>query len=531
MAFSSGYLALVLHAHLPYVRHPEYENFLEEDWLYEAITETYIPLLQVMERLRGEGVSFRFSMTISPTLCSMLMDSLLQDRYVRYLEKLIEFCEREIDRTRLEPSIHSLAWFYHRRLNECRSFFVDRWKRNLIPAFREFQDQGFIEIITCSATHAFLPLMTDYPEAIRAQILIARDHYRECFGRDPKGIWLPECAYDPLIEPFLVEANLRWFVLDSHGVLFAEPRPPYGIYSPIISPRGVAAFGRDVESSQQVWSAEVGYPGDPDYREFYRDVGQELDYDYIRPYIQENGKRKSLGIKYHRITGRGPYKEVYQPGKAHAKAALHARDFWENRKKQMSYLFQTTKQAPMVLSPYDAELFGHWWYEGPEFLEALFRQASCDSASFRMIVPSEYLKENSTQPLATPARSSWGSKGYAEVWLEDSNAWIYPHLHQATQRMIELANQAQKTVPKQIDRALKQAVRELVLAQSSDWAFIMKTGTTVEYARKRTKDHLLRFHRLDEQIQNNKIDEDFLKNCEWRNPIFSKLDWRYFQTA
>lgn len=526
-ALPQGYLALILHAHLPYVRHPEHEDFLEEDWFYEAMTETYLPLLALLDRLRKDQVTFQFTISLTPTLCSMMRDPLLQERYEQHLEKLIEFCEKEIDRTRLDPKLHQLAWFYHRRLEQCRILFTEQYQKKIIPAFKEFQDQGYLEIITCAATHGYLPLMTDYPQAIRAQILIGRDDYRDCFGRNPRGIWLPECAYVPGIESFLAEAEIRWFIVDSHGVLFAEPRPAYGIYSPIVTSAGVLAFGRDMESSQQVWSAEVGYPGDPHYRDFYRDVGLDLDYDYVKPYIQPNGTRKSLGIKYHRITGRGVDKALYEPDEAREKAAEHAHDFMMNRVKQIEHLFRTMGTRPVVLSPYDAELFGHWWYEGPEFLEFLIRKVAYDQKTFQMISPSHYLENHPTQPLATPAASSWGSKGYSEVWLEGSNAWIYPHLHAATERMIEIA-QKNREAKGVMDRALAQAARELLLAQSSDWAFIMKTGTMVAYAEKRTKDHLLRFQRLYEQINKREVEEEFLAYCEWKSPLFPQIEWRYY---
>jgi 1,4-alpha-glucan branching enzyme len=522
-----GYLALVLHAHLPYVRHPEHEEFLEEDWFYEAITETYIPLLTMMDDLRRDQVEFRLTMSLTPSLCSMLLDPLLQDRYIRHLEKLLEFCRKEIDRTRLDERLHELAWFYHHRLEHCRSIFVDRYQKTLITGFKQFQDEGFLEIITCGATHGYLPLMTEYPEAIRAQILVARDHYRECFGRDPRGIWLPECAYVPGLDQFLAEAEIRWFIVDSHGLLFANPRPPYGIYSPIVTPSGPAAFGRDIESSQQVWSAEAGYPGDVDYREFYRDAGYDLEYDYVKPYIQSNGTRKFIGIKYHRITGRGGDKDLYRPAAAREKAASHAGNFMFNREKQIEYLNRSMGVSPIVVSPYDAELYGHWWYEGPEFLNYLFRKTAYDQKTFKMTTPSEYLQQHPTQPLSTPSASSWGSKGYWEVWLEGSNSWIYPHLHLAAGRMIEMARRFKDSYGL-TERAIAQAARELLLAQSSDWAFIMKTGTMVPYAVKRTKDHLLRFNRLYEQIMANQIDVAFLENCEWRSPIFPKINWRYY---
>jgi len=522
-----GYVALILHAHLPFVRHPEYEDFLEEDWFYEAITETYIPMIKVMEGLVRDNVDFRLTMSLTPPLCSMLLDPLLQERYIKHLTHLIELTEKEIDRTKWDRTFHDLAWFYHNRFQEARATFCDGYGRNLVGAFRKFQEMGKLEIITCGATHGFLPLMAEHPEAIRAQIMVARDHYRQCFGCDPRGIWLPECAYTPGIEKYLQEAEIRWFIMDTHGIMFGNPRPRYGIYSPVFTSSGVAAFGRDVESSKQVWSSEEGYPGDPDYRDFYRDVGFDLEYDYIKPYIHPDGIRCFTGVKYYRITGKTPHKEPYNRHWAMEKAASHAGNFMFNREKQVEHLHGVMKRPPLIISPYDAELYGHWWFEGPDFINYFTRKVAFDQNIFKLTTPTEYLREMPTQQIIEPSASSWGNKGYWEVWLEGSNAWIYPHLHVAAQRMTELARNYQHG-DHVVQRALKQAARELLLAQSSDWAFIMKTGTMVPYAVKRTKDHILRFTRLYDQIKSHQIDEPWLASIEWRDNIFPDVNYHYY---
>ena len=522
-----GYVALILHAHLPFVRHPEYEEFLEEDWLYEAITETYIPLIKAMEGLVRDGVDFRLTMSLTPPLCSMLLDPMLQERYVKHISRLIELTGKEIERTKWDQPFHELAWFYHNRFKDARTMFCDGYGRNLVGAFRKFQELGKLEIITCAATHGFLPLMQEHPQSVRAQIMIARDHYRQCFGCDPRGIWLPECAYVPGIEDFLQEAEIRWFIMDTHGIMFGNPRPRYGIYAPVYTPAGVAAFGRDAESSMQVWSAEQGYPGDCEYRDFYRDVGFDLDFEYIKPYIHPDGIRCFTGVKYYKITGRTAHKQPYNRHRALEKAASHAGNFMFNREKQIEHLYGVMRREPLIISPYDAELYGHWWFEGPEFLDYFMRKVAYDQRVFKLITPSEYLRMFPTQQIVTPSASSWGNKGYWEVWLEGSNAWIYPHLHVAAGRMTELVRHFQRDDPLS-QRALRQAARELLLAQASDWAFIMKTGTTVPYAVKRTKDHILRFTRLYEQIKSGRIDEPWLASVEWRDNIFPDLNCQYY---
>lgn len=538
----TGYLALVLHAHLPYVRHPEYAEFLEEDWLYEAIAETYLPLLGVLHGMLEDGVPCRLAMSITPTLCHMLRDPLLQSRTTRYLERALALARQEVERTRNEPRLAEVARFYADRFERLLEDWEVRWGRELIPAFTKLADAGMLEIITCAATHGFLPLMEVHPEAVRAQILIGCDAHREAFGRDPAGIWLPECAYAPKLDAVLQEANLRWFIVDAHGLMFGNPRPRYAIYAPCFTPAGPAAFGRDRDSSRQVWSSEEGYPGDPAYRDFYRDIGFDLSLDYLRPFLPADGERKFTGLKYWRVTGPGEEKDLYHRPWAMAAADHHAGHFMNARKEQILRLREHMPMPPIVVSPFDAELFGHWWFEGPEFLNYFIRKSVYDQDGYQLTTPSEYLKRQNTHQMCIPSASSWGHKGYWEVWLGDSNAWIYPHLHTAARRMIEMARQFAPLIAKAdpaqpavlsaplalTDRTLRQMARELLLAQSSDWAFLMKTGTASQYATKRTKDHILRFTRLYDQVRTHSVDEAFLENCEWRDNIFPNLEWRHY---
>ena len=526
-----GYLSLHLHAHLPFVRHPEHPRFLEEDWLYEAITETYLPLLRVFDRLTDEDVPFRISVTMSPPLVAMLRDDLLLTRYEERLDELCELADKEVRRTRNDPTFHGLALHYQHEFRDLRSLFVERYRRDLVAAFRRLEDAGRLELVTCGATHGFLPLMQMYPEAARAQIAVAVAHHRRHFGRNPSGIWLPECGYYPGVDALLAEQGIRYFFTDTHGIADATPRPRFGAYAPVFTPSGVAAFGRDAESSQQVWSSEHGYPGDPEYREFYRDVGWDLDWEYVRPYIQPDGNRKNLGIKYFRITGKGGNKEPYDPWRARERAAAHAGNFMFNRERQIEHLASRMGDVPpIVVSPYDAELYGHWWYEGPQFIDFLVRKVAYDQRVFRLATPGDYLRESPEQQVSTPPLCSWGAGGYAGVWLDGSNDWVYRHLHKAAERMIALARDYPE--PDALTRrALNQAARELLLAQSSDWAFIMKTGTMVDYAIRRTQEHVLRFTRLHDQVRAGSVDPTWLAQVESRDNLFPEIDYRVYSPA
>lgn len=524
---SLGYVALVLHAHLPFVRHPESDYVLEEEWLHEAIIETYVPLLHLFEGLKRDGVDFKMTMSMTPPLVSMLRDELLQDRFDHHLGMLLELVKKEVVRNEHTPHLKYLAEYYVQEFSAVKATW-ERCDRDLVGAFKQFLDSGNLEIITCGATHGYLPLMQMYPQAVWAQIQVACESYEENFGRAPKGIWLPECAYFEGLERLVADAGLRYFLTDGHGILYAKPRPRYGSYAPIFTEAGVAAFGRDHESSQQVWSSKVGYPGAPEYREFYKDLGWDAEYEYIKPYIMPNGQRKNTGVKYHKITGKdSSHKEWYDPYWAKEKAAEHAANFMHNRERQVEHLHHLMQRPPMIVSPYDAELFGHWWYEGPWFIDFLFRKSWFDQQTFEMTHLAEYLQTNPTQQVARPSQSSWGYKGFHEYWLNETNAWIYPHLHKAAERMIELARR--EPVDELEWRALNQAAREVLLAQSSDWAFIMRTGTMVPYAERRTKSHVQRFTKLYTDLLKGEVDSGWLEKVELIDNIFPNINYRVYR--
>jgi 1,4-alpha-glucan branching enzyme len=522
-----GYISLVLHAHLPFIREPDYDDFLEERWFFEAITDTYIPLLIAFDRLMSEGVPFRITMDISPSLAAMMQDELLCERFDRHLDKMIRLCDKELERTRFMPEYYRLAQMYHARFTQAKDLFNNRWQRSLIGAFRHVQNAGFLEIITCGATHGFLPLLNVHEESVRAQVRTGVDSYRRSFGRNPPGIWLPECAYYENMDKYLAEEGIKYFLLETHGILFARPRPKYGVYAPYYTKNKVAVFGRDAESSKSVWSSKEGYPGDHNYREYYRDVGFDLDWEYVKDFIAPTGDRVFTGIKYHRITGHTDNKQPYDPDKADEMAAMHAGNFLFNREKQIEYLSSVFDRQPIIVSPYDAELFGHWWYEGVNFLYYFFKKIHFDQQTVKPITPTEYLNKYPRNQVIAPSPSTWGHKGYAEVWLNNGNDWIYPHLHKAAELMINLSKHAQPDTALKY-RILNQMAREMLLAQSSDWPFIMTMGTFVEFAANRVVGHLENFYTLYNQYISQQPQERVVKLVEQKNTIFPGIDFRVF---
>jgi len=523
-----GYWIPVLHSHLPFIKHPEHDYFLEEHWLFEAISETYIPLLMKFRQLESEGVEFFMTTSITPPLAEMLDDRHLMEKYLAHLDRMLELCNKEVARCEHDPHFSGITKFYLDRFSKIREFFIGFLNYNVLNGYRYFASKGNLEIITCGATHGYLPLLSVNPKAVEAQISIAVDTHKKHFGVSPNGIWLPECAYYEGLDEYLSKYGIKFFFMDSHGLVYARPTPKYGVFAPMYTPKGVLAFGRDPESSKQVWSSKEGYPGDLDYRDFYRDVGFDLDYEYIRPYICPDGTRVFVGLKYHRVTGEGEFKEVYNPIHADAKAISHAQNFHYNRVKQIEHLSQFMEdRPPAVVSPYDAELFGHWWFEGPDFLYYLFKEFD-SKKELKAITPMQYLALHPSNQVCAPNPSSWGDKGYYDVWLNRSNEWIYRHLHHICDELCSLANRYKDSSDYLINRVLNQLSRELLLAQSSDWAFLMTTKTAVEYSTKRTKEHISNFIKLSDMLKRNEINEQLLSKLEEKNSIFPNIDFRVY---
>ena len=519
----SGYLSILLHAHLPFIRHPEYEDSLEERWLDEALLESYLPLLRMLEGRAARRAPGLVTISLSPTLLAMLEDPLLRGRFARRLEHLTTLADRDVVRYRGDSRFGPLAEHYAGRFRAARAQYEERYRRDVTAAFRNVEASGVARLITCGATHGFLPLMDLREPSWRGQIGVAVREFERQIGHRPEGIWLPECGYAPGVEVVLAEFGVRYFAVDAHAIAHARPRPAAGTYAPLRVGSGVFALGRDAESSRQVWSSTEGYPGDPDYREYYRDQGFDLPLEEVREFLPSGGTRTHLGLKYHRITDRRfPHREAYDPEVARERVLAHAAHFVHGREEQARGAARAIGQPAFMLAPYDAELFGHWWYEGPEWLDRVLDRVA-GSEALEATDPLDAIRRLPRTQTGNPHLSSWGEGGYCEVWLDPVNDWIYRPLLRAAEKMRVLAQEGDRG-DKGRARALKQAGRELLLAQASDWAFIMKTGTLVPYARRRTEEHLDRFETLAAALRGGTIDEAELAGMEERYGLFPDLD-------
>jgi 1,4-alpha-glucan branching enzyme len=498
-----------LHSHLPYVlNHGRWPH--GSDWICEAALDTYLPLLEVLRGLAADEVPSPVTIGFTPVLANQLTSPTFATEMETFFDQRIKACDEAPASLAATGDSHllPLVGFWRQRLTRLRDLFhaIDQ---DLIAAFRALESAGRIESIGSAATHGYLPLLAR-DESIRLQLAVGVSEHRRLFGRSPKGCWLPECAYRPRgpwepwptaprtgmrrgIEEHLADAGFQYFFVDAHLAAAGRPlglsgdpagdpvvhlparpgvpteplRSPYRAYRVAHGP--VAAYVRDPRASMQVWSRFEGYPGDESYLEFHK-------------------MRWPGGLKLWRVTGPGVdlgAKQPYNPEAAAGRAREHASHF--------AHLLsgisadQSQNRESVVVAPFDTELFGHWWFEGPEFLGAVYRALAGRRDAIQPATGSRHLEAHPPRAAIRLPWGSWGANGDNSMWLSDQTAWTWERLWPLEQAFWDaapgaLASPAARPV-------LAQAARELLLAQSSDWQFIISTGAAADYAEKRFREH------------------------------------------
>ncbi len=578
---SVGAFSLVLHAHLPYVLgHGTWPHGV--DWLNEAAVETYLPLLNVFNRLKDEGISAKVTIDISPVLTEMLAADEFRSAFKEYLAQKALAAAKDIEEfTRLgEDHMAEVGrmWkgFYEGGLKD----FTERYGEDILKGFKELQDAGHIEITTCGATHGYFPLLSK-DSSILAQVAQAVKSYKRHFGRTPRGMWLPECAYRPSydwkspidgddtasyprkgVEEFLSENGIEYFFVDSHllkggkaigvyadrfedlqflwdnfsnqyqaGSEPVEPRSPYGVYlaastmdgmDPSNGKAPVAVFTRDNDTGLQVWSGDWGYPGDANYLDFHK-------------------KRFPGGLRYWAVTDteadladKGPY----YPEAARGRIPENAEHFKDLVKEKLR-AENNGDSMPLVCSPYDAELFGHWWFEGAEWIYHVIKAMATDTSddAITLTTASEYLDMAKPSEVVSLPEGSWGEGGYHWVWLNDMNKWTWKHIYDCEEEMESLALLYGDKADAELMEILKQTARELMLMQASDWQFLISTRAAADYAETRIVGHYEDFLRLamiargvgsGEVSTIGEADRNFLKLVMERDSLFTDIDINWF---
>ena len=567
MTQALGTFSLVLHSHIPYVlahgRSPH-----GTDWLSEAAAETYLPLLNTCRRLISEGISPKITLGLTPVLVEQLVDESFQDEFSSYLRGKVEAAAANGEQFKQEGNYHLayLARYWEEWYGKTLSDFESVYARDLVGAFKALQDAGHIEIITSSATHGYSALLAQ-DTSVQMQVKTGIQSYKHHFGRTPRGYWLPECAYRPRYhwspsvtvpdidyqpilrkgtDEFLAENGIDYFFVEGSllhggealGVYADKFRPlqelykqfqketvevkyrPYTTYQPYLVGQKLAVFGRDAATGQQVWSGETGYPGDPWYLEFHK--------KFVR------AGEKSLGLRYWRISedkASFEAKSPYAPHQAEERTAVHAAHFAKLVKETLA---AQNDPNSIITSVYDTELFGHWWFEGPEFLYHALKAVALDPEITLQTV-SEYLDAHpATLPVTLP-EGSWGEGGFHYIWLNEQTAWSWKLVYEVEAEVSQLARDCAGNAA--AAPILKQAAREALLLMASDWQFCISTGGAKDYSEVRLRNHYDSFQALAKLTRRVVSGETLsvgdwknIAECEARDSVFPDIEPSWFAT-
>ena len=523
----AAYVTFTLHSHLPYVvNHGTWPHGLE--WLHEAAAETYLPLLRVVGELEAQGIFLRANVNLSPILLEQLAHPVFKAEFPKYVQRKIDSA-RVDQQTFVQEGERHLAevaefWlqFFQRALDDFKELGGD-----IIGRFRQFNDSGAIEVITCAATHGYAPLL-GFDSCIRAQIATGVATHKKYFGKQPRGIWLPECGYRPAgswnfpvpfagqstvetkpfyrdgVEQFLAENGIEYFFVDTHLVETSAVFTPYemmaggvvpsripiaseiegnqphpSLYEPYYAdtlngtPK-VSFFPRDPKTGIQVWSGDMGYPGDPCYLDFHK-----KRWPGGHRYWQVTDSKADLGAK-----------TAYYPQEAKNRTKTHAAHFVHLTRQALNGVTRDNGAPPILTAPFDAELFGHWWFEGPEWLRQVAIEYARPESQIKLISCGDYLSKHRPSGALAIAEGSWGKNGTNEVWLNPENNWTWTHIYPAEKTVRQMARAGRWKGDATAIRLAKQTCRELLLLESSDWQFLITTEAARDYAEKRFNVHL-----------------------------------------
>ncbi|MGH8020760.1 MAG: 1,4-alpha-glucan branching protein domain-containing protein, partial [Opitutaceae bacterium] len=507
-------MAFILHAHLPDCRRPAQMASLEESWFFEAMTGTYLPLLEMLERLACDGVPARLTLSLSPPLLLMFDDPALLRRCRLHFDDM-EALARDDEREGPAPLRDTAAFVAGVFKKARQALEAVTQNGGMARAFMRFQEAGLLELATTAASHAFFPAHQTSPKVIHEQIAVGLDVFRRHFARGPRFFWLPECGYFPGLDAILAQHDIESFALEENGIRAATP-PARSTHLPMQCPGGTIALGRNASLSARVWSPDSGYPGRAVYREFHRDHVHAWDAAAVADAIGHPPRTHLAGLKYWRVTGRREEKEPYDPAHASARAQADAQDF-------VATLMRETPPGICVL-PFDAELFGHWWFEGPQWLEAVLRLLATDGVCEAATV-SGALEKAPARQHGTPAASTWGHRANNSFWVTHETAWIYPELAVHGDRLRALLKESPSIAPPSLrERALQRSAQLLLLAQASDWPFMISAGPLAALAQSRLRHLITAADRLLTMVENDAIDETTVSALESAEPAFGQVD-------
>ena len=524
---SNKKLALIIEADQGFIRNTEKDsNFTaENNILFTGLTETYIPLLNMFRRLEEENISFKMGLVMSPALCFLLDDAQIQKQYIDHLDALTALGNSELKRCK-GSSLEALAAEHLAKIEQTKIDFTETYGQNILAAFKEYADKGFVELIPTAATYAYLPHFEDFPEAINAQVETGIYSHRHFFGETGEGFWLPYQAWSKGFEWTLRSYGANYTVVDARSILFAKDRPDTGIYAPLRTRTSLVVFGLDPDCPKEL-TGDDGFAQNDVYRSQRHDIGYELKQDQVSAFFQKNDTRIETGFKYWSNESDDDDLVAYNRELASKQTIEDAISFYESKLEKLDAASEYIKDDNAVLvCAIPADILGQKWHEGIQWLENVIR-CTASKQGFDLSLCKDLIEKQFSLPKSNLYPCSSNGLGYGEDLLDNSNSWMMRYVRKATERMIDLTERfpAEDSLK---ERLLNMAAKQVLLAQSGEWAMMLHDSILTEYVEEQFKNEIISFTKVFDALASNTVSTEWLTGCEKKSPLFPWLNYRVY---
>ncbi|MBQ0039871.1 MAG: DUF1957 domain-containing protein [Treponema sp.] len=524
---SNKKLALIIEADQGFIRNTEADsNFtVENNVLFTALTETYIPLLNMFSNLEEEKIPFKIGLVMSPALCFLLDDAQIQKQYIDHLEALCSLGKSELKRCK-GTDLESLAAASLAKIEKTKADFTETYGQNILAAFKKYSDKGYVELIPTAATYAYLPHYADFTEAINAQVETGIYSHRHFFGETGEGFWLPYQGWSRGFEWTLRSYGASYTILDARSILFAKDCPETGIFAPLRTRTSLVVFGLDPDCPKEL-TGEDGFAENDVYRSQKFDIGFELKQDQVSAFFQKNDARIETGYKYWSNESDEDDLVTYDMAAASKQTIEDAITFYESKLEKLEAAAEFIKDDNAVLvCAIPADVLGQKWHEGIQWLENVIR-CTASKQGFDLTLCKDLIEKQFSLPKINPYPCSSNGLGYGEDLLDNSNSWMIRYVRKATERMIDLTERfpAEDSLK---ERLLNMAAKQILLAQSGEWAMMLHDGVISDYVQEQFKDEILSFTKVFDALASNTVSTEWLTSCEKKNPLFPWLNYRIF---
>ncbi len=515
-------LVLVVVGHQGYISHSiktEKDYIVENDILFKSISDTYLPLINLFHKLEEDNVSFKIALVLSPVLCELFSDPVIQEQYIEWLDGRIALGKKEVERCKYDVRLQENAIKCLNQAEKNKYDFTEVYNQNLIKQFAEFAKKGYIELLATAGTYGYLPHYKDLTEVLNAQVEVGLHSHRHFFGSMPEGFWLPYMGYDNGIEKVVRSYGINYTILDTSSILFSQDTVDTGIFSPVRCRNSLVVFGRDPETPEDITNEDDGFMSGDVYKDQERDIAFELPSESLTDVLSSSGARVSTLYRYWSKDNK-----IYDETLAYEQLVKDAQSFVTKKAEKLEKAASLLpEQNVSLVCTIPAELLGNKWAEGIDFLDYILRNPS----GYKYTGCSDLLSNQFTLPRITPFPGAASGSGFGEDLLDSTNEWMIRYIRKMCERMVDLSGRFPEDTGLKV-RLLNLGAKELLLAQSGEWPRMLHDGQYPEYVTKVFKENVKAFTTVFDSLGSNTVSTEWLTTLEKEHKLFPWINYRIF---